>query len=133
MNPHDCPIYTSEQSTIRLMLDNMSLLTLTRHTEYVLDIISPADEMTYNIDNYVHGCEDREGRIKYLLALVQDGKIGCLHIPFNYELDPEFKEALGPKEIDLSYLFPKKKEAVVEQYEEPVQKAVSKIVEVTNP
>jgi hypothetical protein len=116
-----------------MMLENMSLLALTRHTEHVLDIISPADEMSYNIDNYVHGCEDHEGRIKYILTLVRDGKIGCLHIPFNYDLDPEFKEALGPKEIDLSYLFPKKKEKPVEQYEEPVAAAISKIVEVTNP
>jgi outer membrane protein OmpA-like peptidoglycan-associated protein len=92
-----------------------------------------ADQMTYNMDKYVNGCEDREGRIEYILALIRDEKIACLHVPFNYEIDPEYKQALGPKEIDLSYLFPKKKEKVAEEPEEPVQGATSKIVEVINP
>lgn len=48
MDPHDCPIYTSDLSKIRMMLENMSLLDLTRYIEHVLDIISPADEMTYS-------------------------------------------------------------------------------------
>ena len=95
-----------------------------------MDLLTPADNLNYPIENYANGYEDHNGRVMYVLALLRDRRIDRHRIPL---LDPDSKKTEFSRDIDFSYLLPKKKEKPVEECEQPVQAPVSKIVYVTNP
>jgi hypothetical protein len=123
-------LYSSDLNKCRRLLENQSHLDLIRLTEKVIDLLTPADKMTYDIENYANGYEDHNGRVKYVLALIRDKRFDRKRIPL---LDPNYKKPEYSRDIDYSFLLRKKKEKPVEENEPPVQAPVSKIVYVTNP
>ena len=126
----DYSLNSPDLQKCRRLLENLSHFALIRLTEKVMDLLTPADNMNYPIENYANGYEDHNGRVMYVLALLRDRRFDRSRIPL---LDPVYKKPEFSRNIDFSYLLPKKKEQPVEQYYEPVQAPTSKIVYVTNP
>ena len=126
----DYSLNSPDLNKCRRLLQNLSHLDLIRLTEKVMDLLTPAVNMSYPIENYANGYEDHNGRVMYVLALLRDRKFDRSRIPL---LDPNYKKPEYPRDIDYSFLLRKKTEKLVEECEPPVQTPASKIVYVTNP
>lgn len=84
MNSHRCPLATSDNELIRSYLADLPLDDLVFLSEQVFFTLSPAEQISYDLNGYCSDYADCSGRADFITSLVDDGVITPIQIPLSY-------------------------------------------------
>ncbi len=101
-NPVDCPFLVTDPEQLRIWAEELSMADLVEQTEFVLSQLDVNMSFAIRQSHFVMSYDDREGRIRLLLALWSAGGFALLRIPHHYGSDDKMRrwlhslEALTP-------------------------------------
>jgi hypothetical protein len=135
MDYNECPLHGADQQSVSDALCQMSFLDLYFTCQDLMAELSPGERNTCNLNQYIHGYEDRQGYIDFIMALVKNEFIVPLQIPHSYHSETPLGRALERKD-DYSWivqLFPKEEKKEEQRALTDDLVIVQGKVEVTNP
>jgi hypothetical protein len=132
MNPRHCPLVTTDTGLIRRYLESLPLDELIFQTEQILSGLSTSERITYDISRYCNEYADINGRISFILTLIENGIYSSVHVPLSYQNNPRLIDLVRTKQYE--YYIPKAREQAKESaaLTDDIEES-KKTISVTNP
>jgi len=89
MDLRACPLEAPDKILVRQYLAGLSLNHLITLTEDVFRNLSSSEQVTYSMLRFCSGYSDHDGRIKFLITLINDKIISPLRVPTSASTDPK--------------------------------------------